>query len=151
MSLQTATGKQLSIARHLTGVWQKEGLKSLFAGNGANCIRVLPFSALVCVAYSNMAKVRLVISKKILDSLMTTKFNFHEFQLFTGFFKLCIIEYTTIFEQSMKYFLPYSRMYLINYHVFQSVASGVWILHGCTLSVNNFFKIPITNIKINVK
>lgn len=53
---QTATDKHLSIARHLTGVWQKEGLKSLFAGNGANCIRVLPFSALVCVAYSNMAK-----------------------------------------------------------------------------------------------
>lgn len=55
--LQTATGKQLSIVKHISEVWKREGLKSLFAGNGANCIRVLPFSALVCVAYSNMAKV----------------------------------------------------------------------------------------------
>jgi len=66
--------------QHITGVWQKEGLKSLFAGNGANCIRVLPFSALVCVAYSNMAKVMLYVEyhclqmpNRILDITVATK------------------------------------------------------------------------------
>ena len=86
MFLQTATGKQLSILRHITGVWQREGLKSLFAGNGANCIRVLPFSALVCVAYSNMAKVckykvlphtcRMYVTLTLLLNLSYTKFDY---------------------------------------------------------------------------
>jgi solute carrier family 25 phosphate transporter 23/24/25/41 len=40
----------------LSKTWSNERWRGLFAGNGANCIRVLPFSALVCLAYYNMAK-----------------------------------------------------------------------------------------------
>ena len=41
----------------LRSVVGRETWRGLFAGNGANCIRVLPFSALVCLAYSNLASV----------------------------------------------------------------------------------------------
>jgi solute carrier family 25 phosphate transporter 23/24/25/41 len=34
----------------------KETWKGLYAGNATNCLRVLPFSALVCLAYFNMGK-----------------------------------------------------------------------------------------------
>ena len=46
---------------HFMSTWQsvvaRESWRGLFAGNGANCIRILPFSALVCLAYSNLASV----------------------------------------------------------------------------------------------
>ena len=38
-------------------IWRGEKFRGLFAGNGANCLRVFPFSGLVCLAYANMAKV----------------------------------------------------------------------------------------------
>lgn len=41
----------------LKSVWRTEKFKGLFAGNGANCLRVFPFSGLVCLAYANLAKV----------------------------------------------------------------------------------------------
>ena len=58
--LQTQTTQQsrLRVYDILTNVWKKEKWRGMFAGNGANCVRVLPFSALVCLAYYNMAKVQ---------------------------------------------------------------------------------------------
>ncbi|CAI7999938.1 Calcium-binding mitochondrial carrier protein SCaMC-1 [Geodia barretti] len=53
---QTTRETQLSVSGVLSKIWSNERWRGLFAGNGANCIRVLPFSALVCLAYYNMAK-----------------------------------------------------------------------------------------------
>jgi solute carrier family 25 phosphate transporter 23/24/25/41 len=53
---QTTQDTHLSVRNILTTTWKRESWKGLFAGNGANCTRVLPFSALVCLAYYNMAK-----------------------------------------------------------------------------------------------
>ena len=54
---QTSRQGQLRVGETLYSIWKKENWRGLFAGNGANCLRVLPFSALVCLAYYNMAKV----------------------------------------------------------------------------------------------
>lgn len=34
-----------------------ERIRGLFSGNGVNCLRIVPFSGLVCLAYSTLAKV----------------------------------------------------------------------------------------------
>ena len=62
---QTQTTRQthLHVSDILTSTWKKESWRGLFAGNGANCVRVLPFSALVCLAYYNMAKVSNIMAK----------------------------------------------------------------------------------------
>ena len=69
MQTQTTTQAQLRVGSILSNIWRKESWRGLFAGNGANCVRVLPFSALVCLAYYNMAKVSVFISN---PSLSTT-------------------------------------------------------------------------------
>ena len=43
-------------------VWKTEGFRGLFAGNGTNCLRIFPFSGLVCLAYANIAKVRVEVN-----------------------------------------------------------------------------------------
>ena len=48
----------MRLSKALTTVLQKEGLRGLYAGNGVKCIRVFPFSAIVCLVYANLAKVR---------------------------------------------------------------------------------------------
>ena len=48
-------------------VLQKEGLRGLYAGNGVNCIRVFPFSAIVCLVYANLARVCTVLHRKGLN------------------------------------------------------------------------------------
>ena len=35
-------------------VWAKEGWRGLWAGNGANVVRVFPFSGIVCLSYSRV-------------------------------------------------------------------------------------------------
>ena len=57
---QTSTSGQLRISETISSIWKNESWRGFFAGNGANCLRVLPFSALVCLAYYNMAKVSTV-------------------------------------------------------------------------------------------
>jgi solute carrier family 25 phosphate transporter 23/24/25/41 len=37
-------------------MWQSEGARGLFAGNGANVARVFPYAALICLTYSNLCK-----------------------------------------------------------------------------------------------
>ncbi len=57
---QTSTQGKVRTFSALSTVLRTDGVRGLFAGNGANCLRVLPFSALVCLAYSNLARVRLL-------------------------------------------------------------------------------------------
>jgi hypothetical protein len=40
-------------------MWQSEGARGLFAGNGANVARVFPYAALICLTYSNLCKANL--------------------------------------------------------------------------------------------
>ena len=56
-SFQTQANGDLRFTKALTTVLQKEGLRGLYAGNGVNCIRVFPFSAIVCLVYANLARV----------------------------------------------------------------------------------------------
>lgn len=52
-------------------MWRGEGFRGLFAGNGANCLRVFPFSGLVCLAYANLAKVSTLVGRIIHSSAHT--------------------------------------------------------------------------------
>ncbi|XP_065839630.1 uncharacterized protein [Oscarella lobularis] len=54
---QTQTiSRDARIASTLSHLWKTEGVRGLFAGNGANVARVFPYAALVCLAYSNLCK-----------------------------------------------------------------------------------------------
>lgn len=53
---QTSTSGRVPVVKTFVSIWKQEQLRGLFAGNGANCLRVFPFSALVCLAYANLAK-----------------------------------------------------------------------------------------------
>lgn len=54
---QTQASGEMGLSKTFTTVLQKEGLRGLYAGNGVNCIRVFPFSAIVCLVYANLARV----------------------------------------------------------------------------------------------
>ena len=59
--MQTSTSGRVPVVKTFVSIWKQEQLRGLFAGNGANCLRVFPFSALVCLAYANLAKVSVTI------------------------------------------------------------------------------------------
>lgn len=39
-------------------MWKEEGFKGFMRGNGANCIRIIPYSAVQFTAYEQLKKVR---------------------------------------------------------------------------------------------
>ena len=51
------TGSKLSLLSSLRTTWKQSKLRGIFAGNGANCVRVFPFAGLVCLTYANIAHV----------------------------------------------------------------------------------------------
>lgn len=57
--LQVQTGARsdykMSIWKALQKIWREEGMKGMFAGNGVNCIRIVPYSAVQFGSY-NMYK-----------------------------------------------------------------------------------------------
>ena len=57
LNFQTGASGKLSVLQSFKNVWRTERFNGLFVGNGANCLRIFPFSGLVCLAYANMAKV----------------------------------------------------------------------------------------------
>ena len=54
---QTQSSGEVKFTEAVRTVVQKQGLRGLYAGNGANCARVFPFSAIVCLVYANLARV----------------------------------------------------------------------------------------------
>lgn len=40
-------------------MWQEEGFRGFMRGNGANCIRIIPYSAVQFTAYEQLKKVGL--------------------------------------------------------------------------------------------
>ena len=74
-SFQTQANGEIRLTKVLTTVLQKEGLRGLYAGNGVNCIRVFPFSAIVCLVYANLARVgkNLWIKHCMVDSYLISQ------------------------------------------------------------------------------
>lgn len=54
--LQVQTGAQteykMSISKALGKMWREEGFKGLMAGNGTNCVRIVPYSAVQFGSYN---------------------------------------------------------------------------------------------------
>lgn len=51
------TDYRMSIGKALGKMWREEGWKGLFCGNGTNCIRIVPYSAVQYGSYSFYRKV----------------------------------------------------------------------------------------------
>jgi len=50
------TKGSVSITSELSKTWREAGARGLFAGNGANCLRVFPFAGIVTIVYLNALK-----------------------------------------------------------------------------------------------
>ncbi len=63
LNLLQTSGKRgkIHIRDSLASVWKKEGIQGLFAGNLTNVLRIFPTSAMVCLVYSRMIKVGVVL------------------------------------------------------------------------------------------
>ena len=46
------TGYESGVWKSLQKIWQEEGLKGMMAGNGTNCIRIVPYSAVQFGSYN---------------------------------------------------------------------------------------------------
>ena len=53
------TEYKLSIPQALRKMWKEEGLKGFMRGNGSNCIRIVPYSAVQFSSYGFYKRVRL--------------------------------------------------------------------------------------------
>jgi solute carrier family 25 (mitochondrial phosphate transporter), member 23/24/25/41 len=49
---------RLSVGKGLKKMWKEEGWKGLMRGNGTNCIRIVPYSAVQFGSYNFYKKVR---------------------------------------------------------------------------------------------
>jgi solute carrier family 25 (mitochondrial phosphate transporter), member 23/24/25/41 len=49
---------QMSVGKALAKMWKEEGFRGLLAGNGTNCIRIVPYSAVQFGAYNFYKPVR---------------------------------------------------------------------------------------------
>lgn len=49
------TEYKMSVGKALAKIWREEGMKGMMAGNGTNCIRIVPYSAVQFGSY-NMYK-----------------------------------------------------------------------------------------------
>lgn len=52
------TEYQMSVPKALAKMWKEEGWRGFMAGNGTNCIRIVPYSAVQFGAYSSYKRVR---------------------------------------------------------------------------------------------
>lgn len=56
----TRTEYKLSIWKALGKMWKEEGWRGFMAGNGTNCIRIVPYSAVQFGSYNIYKKVKLL-------------------------------------------------------------------------------------------
>ncbi len=53
------TGKQYTgVWQSLVRMWREEGIKGLMRGNGINCVRIIPYSAVQFTTYEQLKKAR---------------------------------------------------------------------------------------------
>lgn len=50
---------KMSVGKALSKMWREEGWRGMMAGNGANCMRIVPYSAVQFGSYNIYKKVRL--------------------------------------------------------------------------------------------
>lgn len=49
----TGSGEyKMSVGKALAKIWREEGMKGMMAGNGTNCIRIVPYSAVQFGSYN---------------------------------------------------------------------------------------------------
>ncbi|KAG8940616.1 hypothetical protein FRC04_005181 [Tulasnella sp. 424] len=53
---RSGAGAYNGVYRSLVRMWQEEGFKGFMRGNGANCIRIIPYSAVQFTAYEQLKK-----------------------------------------------------------------------------------------------
>lgn len=56
---------KMSISKALGKMWREEGWRGMMAGNGANCMRIVPYSAVQFGSYNIYKKVRLEFLKQV--------------------------------------------------------------------------------------
>jgi hypothetical protein len=56
---------KMSIGKALGKMWREEGWRGMMAGNGANCMRIVPYSAVQFGSYNIYKKVRLEFLKEV--------------------------------------------------------------------------------------
>lgn len=56
------TEYQMSTGKALAKIWREEGFKGMMAGNGTNCIRIVPYSAVQFGSYNLYKPVRIYAS-----------------------------------------------------------------------------------------
>lgn len=55
----TSSDKQYKgVFRSLVRIWKEEGFKGYMRGNGINCVRIIPYSAVQFTTYEQLKKVR---------------------------------------------------------------------------------------------
>lgn len=59
------TGYKMPVGQGLVKMWRDEGWKGFMRGNGANCIRIIPYSAVQFASYSFYKKVSCIASSSI--------------------------------------------------------------------------------------
>jgi hypothetical protein len=60
---------KMSIGKALGKMWREEGWRGMMAGNGANCMRIVPYSAVQFGSYNIYKKVRLYFfSRKLITA-----------------------------------------------------------------------------------
>ncbi|KAG9036306.1 hypothetical protein FS837_001704, partial [Tulasnella sp. UAMH 9824] len=53
---RSGAGAYNGVYRSLVRMWQEEGFRGFMRGNGANCIRIIPYSAVQFTAYEQLKK-----------------------------------------------------------------------------------------------
>lgn len=59
---------KLSVGKGLIKMWKEEGWKGFMRGNGTNCIRIVPYSAVQFGSYNFYKKVRVLFIQTSKDS-----------------------------------------------------------------------------------
>ncbi|KAG9018803.1 hypothetical protein FRB90_009454 [Tulasnella sp. 427] len=66
---RSGAGAYNGVYRSLVRMWQEEGFKGFMRGNGANCIRIIPYSAVQFTAYEQLKKFFTKNGTRELDTL----------------------------------------------------------------------------------
>lgn len=61
---------KMSIGKALSKMWREEGFRGFMAGNGTNCIRIVPYSAVQFGSYNFYKRVCTVLASSIFTGLL---------------------------------------------------------------------------------
>jgi hypothetical protein len=64
----------MSVPKALAKMWREEGWRGFMAGNGTNCIRIVPYSAVQFSAYNVYKRVSLFLASLLLFHASALRF-----------------------------------------------------------------------------